>query len=140
MNVNFRSCNIGYFEQTTGQSIYSVIGWTTELAIKFLRVATGVFEEDRYTEVADYLDVIKKEHGGIKGTVNWLIDICEEEGFFTYLTGAEVKKILEENEKQLRNQALLSEEEKKAQMKAQVKEMIAEGLMELKNSGTKNGN
>lgn len=140
MNVDFKSRNIGYFEKTTGLSIYSVIGWTTDLAIKFLRVATGVFEEERYNEVADYLDTIKKEHGGLKGTVNWLIDLCEEEGFFTYLTGAEVKMLLERQEAVLKKEALMSEEEKKAEMKAQVKEMIAEGLMELKNSGIKNGN
>ena len=140
MNVDFKSYNIAHYEKTTGQSIYAVIGWTTNLAIEFLKVATGVFEEERHREVADYLDEIKKEHGGIKGTVNWLIDLCEEEGFFTYLTGAEVKMLLERQEAVLKKEALMSEEEKKARMKEEINQMIEDGLKKLVDSGSKNGN
>jgi hypothetical protein len=136
MVIDFRSRHIEYFEKSTGKNIYSIIGYSTSLAIDFLCVATGVFEEEKRSEVADFLDEIKKEHGGIRGVVDYLIDLCDEEGFFTYLTGAEVKKILKEQEAKLKKEALLSEEEKKAQLQ----EMIMAGLKELKATGSKSGN
>lgn len=136
MRIEFKSINIADFEKSTGKNIYSIIGYSTSLAIEFLRVATGVFDEAERGAVASFLDEIKKEHGGIRGTVDYLIDLCEEEGFFTYLTGAEVKQILKAQEEKLKKEALLSEEEKKAQME----QMIVEGLKKLQATGTKNGN
>lgn len=136
MKIDFRSFNIAEFERTTGRNIYSTIGYSTSLAVDFLRIATGVLEEERRSEVADFLDEIKKDHGGIRGTVDYLIDLCEAEGFFTDLTGAEVKELLVKQAENRKKQMLLSEEEKKAQLK----QMIVEGLMELQPSGSKNGN
>lgn len=135
MIIDFKSENIAKFEKTSGKNIYSICGYSVSLAGEFLKVATGVFEEEKETEIYAFLDTLKKEKGNINAVVDYLIDTCDEEGFFTYLTGAEVKEILRKQEEKLKMDSLMSEEDKRKQ----VEKLIAEGLKKLQDSGIKNG-
>lgn len=112
MIIDFKSSNIKKYEIESKKDIYGTIGYTITLATEFLKVATGVFEEEREEEVCDYLDELIKEKGNLKAVVDFLIDECENAGFFSYLTGAEVKEILRKQEEQAKKQSLMSEEEK----------------------------
>ena len=109
LTVDFKSINIDKYEKTH-TSIYNAIGYTTHLAGNFLEVATGEFD-DR-TAVMDLLDKLKAEKGGLYAVVDYLIDLCEEGGFFTYLTGAEVKEVAKKQLEKAKRLSLLSEEEK----------------------------
>ena len=108
LTVDFKSINIKNYEQKN-QSIYNAIGYSTYLAFEFLKVATGCEDED---QIAELFDVLKVEKGGIVGVVDYLIDLCEAGGFFTYLTGAEVKEVAKKQQEKAKRLSLLSEEEK----------------------------
>ena len=136
--INSKSINIANFEETTGKNIFTVIGYSHNLAIKFLQVATGVFEEEKRAEIADYLDELKKEKGCLENVVDFLIDTCDAEGFFPRgLTAEMLKKLLKDGQQAWLDKMMQSEEE-------QMQTMIIEGLKKLqaeqnKTSGTKTG-
>lgn len=136
--IDFKSINIANFEETTGKNIFTIIGYSHNLAIKFLQVATGVFDEEKRTEIGDFLDVLKKEKGCLENVVDYLIDLCDEQGFFPRgLTAEMLKKMLREGQQAWLDKMMKSEEEN-------VQTMIIEGLKKLqveqnKTSGTKNG-
>lgn len=109
LTVDFKSINIAKYEKSN-TSIYNAIGYTTYLASEFLKVATGCFDNDE--AVMELLDSLKAEKGGIVGVVDYLIDLCEAGGFFTYLTGAEVKEVAKKQLEKAKRLSLLSEEEK----------------------------
>lgn len=109
LTVDFKSINIAKYEKTH-TSIYNAIGYTTYLAGEFLKVATGEFEDE--VAVMELLDNLKAEKGGLIAVVDYLIDLCEEGGFFTYLTGAEVKEVAKKQQEKAKRLSLLSEEEK----------------------------
>ena len=46
MVIEFKSKNIAKFEKETGKNIYSIVGYSTTLAVDFLKVATGAFENE----------------------------------------------------------------------------------------------
>lgn len=133
MVIEFKSKNIARFEKETGKNIYSIIGYSTTLAVDFLKVATGEFENE--DAVYDLLDSLIKEKGSLRSVVDYLIDLCEQAGFFTYLTAANVKEILTKQEETLKTESMLSEDEKQKKME----EMIVNGLKKLQTSGTKTG-
>ena len=136
--IDFKSINIANFEETTGKNIFTIIGYSHNLAIKFLQVATGVFDEEKRTEIGDFLDVLKKEKGCLENVVDYLIDLCDEQGFFPRgLTAEMLKKRLKEGQQAWLDKMMKSEEET-------MQTMIFEGLKKLqmeqnKTSGTKNG-
>lgn len=133
MVIEFKSKNIAKFEKETGKNIYSIVGYSTTLAVDFLKVATGVFDDD--DSIYDLLDQLIVEKGSLRAVVDYLIDLCETSGFFTYLTAANVKEILTKQEETLKTESMLSEDEKQKKME----EMIVNGLKKLQTSGTKNG-
>lgn len=133
MVIEFKSKNIAKFEKETGKNIYSIVGYSTTLAVDFLKVATGVFDDE--DTIYDLLDSLIKEKGSLRAVVDYLIDLCEQSGFFTYLTAANVKEILTKQEETLKTESMLSEDEKQKKME----EMIVNGLKKLQTSGTKNG-
>ena len=109
LTVDFKSINIAKYEKSN-TSIYNAIGYSTYLAGEFLKVATGCFDDE--VAVMELLDTLKVEKGGIVGVVDYLIDLCEAGGFFTYLTGAEVKEVAKKQQEKAKRLSLLSEEEK----------------------------
>jgi len=109
LTVDFKSINIAKYEKSN-TSIYNAIGYSTYLASEFLKVATGCFDDE--VAVMDLLDTLKCEKGGIVGVVDYLVDLCEAGGFFTYLTGAEVKEVAKKQQEKAKRLSLLSEEEK----------------------------
>ena len=133
MVIEFKSKNIAKFEKETGKNIYSIVGYSTTLAVDFLKVATGEFENE--DSIYDLLDSMIKEKGSLRAVVDYLIDLCEQAGFFTYLTATDVKSILTKQETQLKTESMLSEDEKQKKME----EMIVNGLKKLQTSGTKTG-
>lgn len=127
--IDFKSKNIMLYEKSNS-SIYNVIGYSTYLAIEFLKIATGCFDNKDEDEVLELFDRLKEEKGGVIGVVDYLIDECEKGGFFTYLTGTEVKEVAKKQMEKAKNLSLLSEEEKATEaMKL---------LMEKLNTGMKN--
>lgn len=136
--IDFKSINIANFEETTGKNIFTIIGYSHNLAIKFLQVATGVFDEEKRTEIGDFLDALKKEKGCLENVVDYLIDLCDEQGFFPKgLTAEMLKERLKEGQQAWLDKMMKSEEEN-------MQTMIFEGLKKLqmeqnKTSGTKNG-
>ena len=109
LTVDFKSINIAKYEKSN-TSIYNAIGYSTYLAGELLKVATGCFDDE--VAVMELLDTLKVEKGGIVGVVDYLIDLCEAGGFFTYLTGAEVKEVAKKQQEKAKRLSLLSEEEK----------------------------
>lgn len=114
LTVDFKSKNIMIYEKSH-RSIYDAIGYSTYLAIEFLKVATGCFDEAEEDAVIELYDSLKKEKGGVVGVVDYLIDECEDGGFFTYLTGAETKEVAKRQMEKLHRLSLLSEDEKAAE-------------------------
>lgn len=129
--VDFKSKNIASYEKTNG-SIYNVIGYSTHLAVEFFKVATGCFEESDV--FFDYFDKLKKEKGGLIGLVDYLIDLCEDGGFFTYLTGNEAKKVAKTQLEKLNRKSLLSEEEKAEEAVKLMIEKLNSGIQDSKNA------
>lgn len=128
--VDFKSKNIMLYEKAHG-SIYNAIGYSTYLAIEFLKVATGCFDEEG--AVLELFDDLRKEKGGIVGVVDYLIDRCEEDGFFTYLTGAEVKEVAKNQLEKAKRLSLLSEQEKATEAAKLVMEKLSAGIKSGKN-------
>lgn len=128
LTVDFKSKNIMLYEKSN-TSIYNVIGYSTYLAVEFLKIATGCF--DKEDEVLDLFDKLKEEKGGVIGVVDYLIDECEKGGFFTYLTGTEVKEVAKNQMKKAKKLSLLSEEEKATEAMKLVMEKLNSGMKNL---------
>lgn len=130
LTVDFLPINIKNYEQKN-QSIYNAIGYNTYLTFEFLKVATGCDDD---LQIQELFKKLKEEKGSIEGIVDYLIDLCEDGGFFTYLTGAEVKEVAKKQQEKAKRLSLLSEEEK-AQEAAK---LVIEKLNGL-SGGKKNG-
>lgn len=109
LTVDFTSKAIADYEKEHG-SIYNAVGYSTYLAREFFKVATGHFEEDK--ELYDSFDFYRKEKGGIIPLADWLMDLCEDGGFFTGRTAQECKDYLKSRMEREKKLSMLTEEEK----------------------------
>lgn len=108
--VDFKSRNIANYEKTNEKSIYDVIDYRVSLAVEFFKIGTGHFEED--DELYDAFDSYRKEKGGIIPLVDWMIDLCEDGGFFTGYSGQDCKTILKGKMEKAKRLALMTQDEK----------------------------
>lgn len=136
MQIDFTSYRIMQYEKLKG-SVYNAIALDTAHIVELLKIGTG---NDNEEELCNFLDTLKKEHDGLKGVLWYLIDILDEEGFFTYLTAQEIKSLIEEQLKEMNRKALMTEEERQKETQKVVEEALKK-LVETqkKTTGTKSG-
>lgn len=139
MQIDFTSYRVKMYEKAHG-SIYNLIVLDTDHVSELLKVGTG---NDNDEEVCNFLDCLKKSDEviatgkkGLQGVLWYLIDILDEEGFFTYLTAQEIKSLIQEQLEKQNKQAKKTEEEKQKQMEEVLKKLME---AQKKNIGTKNG-
>lgn len=135
LNIDFTSYRIMQYEKVNG-SIYNAIALDTAHIVELLKIGTG---NDNEEELCNFLDTLKKEKGGLKGVLEYLIDILDEEGFFTYLTAQETKSLIQEQLERMNKQSKMTEEERKVETQKVVEEALKKLIETQKNSGIKTG-
>lgn len=144
LTIDFTSYRIKMYEKQKG-SIYNLIALDTDHISELLKVGTGCDSDE---EVCNFLDALKKSEAvkktgekGLKGVLWYLIDLLDEEGFFTYLTAQEIKSLIQEKLDRMNKIEKMTEEERKVETEKVVTQALQKLIEAQKkiNAGTESG-
>lgn len=114
MQIDFTSYAIRQYEKEKKENnIFKLFIVQTSPVVELLKIATNNTNE---RQVCEYLDELKKEYGGLRGVLFYLLDELEADGFLPYITAQEIKDAIDRQGEDFKKKLTQTEEEQKAEL------------------------